>query len=146
MADYIILEGDMAVFIPAFGAANVVVRPGTMQATGQTSLSGKKICLQGDENKLVVPGCVYMTPQYIIPGVGTLKISALGGNQTSKKTKSGGKAIILKGSTFTAKFEVQTPAQDPTPTYTGGSPIPDATPEYSGSGNFLSTNMKFTAG
>ncbi|MBE7170241.1 MAG: hypothetical protein INR73_06610 [Williamsia sp.] len=141
MSDYIIVEGDQAVFMPAFGAAIVVVQPGVMQASGQTTLAGKKICLQGDESKLSVPGCGYMTPQYSIPGVGTLKINALGGNQTSKKAKSGNKAIILKGSLFTAKFEVQTPAQQPTP----AGPVPDATPMYSGSGNFITTNLKFTA-
>ena len=142
MSDFVILQGDQAMFMPAFGAATVVVRPGVMQGTGMTALSGKKICLQGDESKVIVPGCVYMTPQYSIPGVGTLKISALGGNQTSRKTKSGNKAIIVKGSTFIAKFEVLTPAQQPPPG--PGPPIPDATPQYSGSGNFVTTNTKFT--
>src|ERR1051325_6431235 len=111
MADYVIMENDLAIFMPAFGAATVVVQPGTMKASGKTTISGKKICVEGDESKLAVPGCMYMTPQYVIPGVGTLKIASLAGNQTSKKTKSGKKAIIIKGSSFTAKFEVQTPAQ-----------------------------------
>jgi hypothetical protein len=141
MSDYVILDGDQAVFIPAFGAAVVVVRPGRMMATGMTSLMGKKICLKGDETKVMIPGCVYTTPVYSIPGVGTLKINALGGNQTSKKTKSGGKEVIVKGSTFTAVFEVQTPAQQP-----GPPPVPDATPQYSGNGNFITTNTKFKVG
>src|SRR5690349_3664897 len=85
MSDYVILDGDQAVFIPAFGAAVVVVRPGRMIASGMTALMGKKICVKGDEAKLIVPGCTYITPVYSIPGVGTLKINALGGNQTSKK-------------------------------------------------------------
>ena len=47
--------------------------------------------------------------------------------------------MLLKGSNFTAKFEVQTPAQQPTPT----GPVPDATPLYgNGQGNFVSTNAK----
>ena len=142
MSDFVIVQGDQAVFLPVFGPATVVVRPGIMQGTGKTALSGKKICLQGDEGKLMVPGCAYITPQYSIPGVGVLKISALGGNQTSKKAKSGSKAIILKGSTFTAKFEVLTPAQQPVP---AAPPVPDATPQYSGSGNFVTTNVKFKA-
>lgn len=137
------MEGDQALFMPAFGAAVVVVQPGIMKASGKSTITGKKICVAGDEGDLSVPGCVYMTPQYSIPGTGTLKISALGGDQQSKKTKSGGKAIIVKGSTFTAAFEVQSPAKDPTPMSTGGAPIPDATPKYSGSGNFMTTNMKF---
>lgn len=143
MSDFIIMEGDQAIFMPMFGAATVVVIPGVMQATGKTTITGKKICVAGDEGKLSVPGCVYMTPQYSIPGSGTLKIDKLGGDQESKVTKSGGKAIIVKGSTFTAKFEVQSPAQDPSPVASGGSPIPDATPSYSGTGNFMTTNIKF---
>ena len=141
MPDYAILDGDLAMFMPAFGAAIVVVRPGRMMATGMTSLMGKKICVKGDETKVVVPGCVYTTPVYSIPGVGTLKINALGGNQTSKKTKSGSKEVIVKGSNFTAVFEVQTPAQQPPPG--PGAPIPDATPQYSGNGSFITMNTKF---
>ena len=144
MSDYAILDGDQAVFMPAFGAAVVVVRPGRMIASGMTSLMGKKICLKGDETKLIVPGCAYTTPVYSIPGVGTLKINALGGNQTSKKTKSGGKEVIVKGSSFTAVFEVQTPAQQPPKGPTP--PVPDATPQYSGNGTFITTNIKFKVG
>jgi hypothetical protein len=82
-----------------------------------------------------------MTPQYSIPGTGTLKISALASDQKAKKTKTGGKAVLLKGGTFTAKFEVQSPAKQPPPG--PGSPIPDATPQYSGKGMFVTTNSKF---
>lgn len=139
MPDYVIMEGDMAIFIPAFGAAIVVVRPGIMQASGKSTATGKKICVEGDEGKLMVPGCMYMSGPYVIPGVGTLKIDSLGPDQTSKKTKSGSKAIIVKGSTFDAKFEVQAPAQQPTP----AGPVPDATPQYSGKGNFQTTNVKW---
>jgi len=53
-----------------------------------------------------------------------------------------GTAVILKGSTFTAKFEVQSPAQQPT----GGGPVPDSTPSYTGSGQFITTNVLLTAG
>jgi len=78
MTDYVILDGDFAIFMPAFGAATVVVQPGKMTASGNTSLMNKKICLKGDEANLMVPGCVYTTPVCSIPGVGTLKINALG--------------------------------------------------------------------
>lgn len=142
MTDVVILDGDLATFLPAFGAAVVVVRPGTMQASGQPTLLGKKICVEGDESKLQVPGCMYTTPAYPIPGVGTIKISALAGNQKSKKTNSGNKAIILKGSQFTAVFEVQTPAQQPQPTGT----VPDPVPQYSGNGSFNSMNTKYKVG
>jgi len=141
LPDFILINGDKANFIPSFGAAIVTVKPGTLEGTGPATLNGKKLCVDGDEKKLSVPGCPYMTPQYSIPGSGTLKISALAGNQTAKKSSSGGQLVLLKGGNFTAKFEVQSPAKQPPPG--PGSPIPDATPEYSGQGMFITTNTKF---
>jgi hypothetical protein len=141
MPDFILIEGDKANFLPSFGAAIVVVQPGDLKGSGPATLNGKKICVAGDEKDVSVPGCMYMTPQYSIPGTGTLKISALAGDQKAKKTKTGGKAVLLKGGTFTAKFEVQSPAQQPPPG--PGSPIPDSTSEYSGKGMFITTNSKF---
>jgi len=142
MPDYIIIKGDLAIFNVAFGAATVVVRPGIMQATGLSTKGGIKICVKGDEAQVAVPGCMYVTPQHSIPGVGTLKIASLAGDQTTQTTKSGKKAIIIKGSSFMAKFEVQTPAQQPNPP---GPPVPDGSPQYSGTGKFQTTNVKWKA-
>ncbi len=141
MSDLILIDGDKANFMPNFGAAVVVVRPGDLQGSGPATLNGKNVCVDGDEAKVSVPGCMYVTPQYSIPGTGTLKIDALAGNQKATKTNTGGKPVLLKGGTFTAKFEVQSPAQQPPPG--PGSPIPDATPQYSGSGTFITTNTKY---
>ena len=142
MADFILIHGDKAMFLPNFGPAIVVVQPGDLKASGPATLNGKKVCVDGDETKVSVPGCTYMTPQYSIPGTGTLKIASLASNQKAQKTKSGSKLVLLKGGNFTAKFEVQGPAKQPPPG--PGSPIPDATPQYSGSGMFGTTNIKFT--
>ncbi|MEZ4731474.1 MAG: hypothetical protein R3E79_30520 [Caldilineaceae bacterium] len=139
--DFILLEGDKANFMPNFGPAVVVVQPGDLKASGPATLNGKKVCVDGDETKVAVAGCTYMTPQYSIPGTGTLKIAALAPNQKAQKTQSGGKPVLLKGGTFTAKFEVQNPAKQPPPG--PGSPIPGATPQYMGSGAFITTNTKF---
>jgi len=141
MLDSILIEGDKAVFMPNFGAAAVVVQPGDLKGSGPATIQGKKICVDGDEKKVSVPGCTYMTPQYCIPGVGTLQIAALAGNQKATKTKTGGKPVLLKGGNFTARFTVQTPAQQPPPG--PGSPIPDSTPQYSGNGMFITTNVLF---
>lgn len=143
MADFVLIDGDKVIFMPSFGPATVVVRPGNLQASGKTTLKGKKVGVDGDEKKVEVPGCMYTTPIYSIPGTGTLKISALAGNQLAKETTSGGKKVMLKGGNFTAKFEVQNPAKQPPPG--PGAPIPDATPQYSGQGNFITTNTKYTA-
>src|SRR5262245_41468941 len=127
--------------MPNFGAAVVVVQPGKLQGNGPATLNGKKVCVDGDEKNVAVAGCTYMTPQYSIPGTGTLKIAALAGNQKAQKTQTGGKPVLLKGSNFTAKFEVQSPAKQPPPG--PGSPIPDPTPQYTGKGMFMTTNTKF---
>lgn len=141
MIDFILVEGDKAFFLPNFGPAVVVVQPGKLTGSGPATLMGKKICVDGDEKQVSVPGCTYITPQYSIPGTGTLKIAALAGNQKASKTATGGKVVLLKGTNFTAKFEVQNPAKQPPPG--PGSPIPDATPQYSGQGMFVTTNTKF---
>lgn len=141
MSDFILITGDKAMFNPAFGQAMVTVRPGDLIGTGKGKINGKLICVDGDEKTVIVPGCPYMTPQYSIPGVGILSIQSLGGNQKATKTKSGGKPVLLKGATFTAKFQVAVPAQQPTP----AGPIPDATPQYSGTGTFMTTNFKVKA-
>lgn len=140
MGDYILIDADQASFMPSFGAATVVVQPGNLEGSGPATLDGKPYCVEGDESSVSVPGCMYMTPQYSIPGTGTLSIDSLGGDQTAQKTKTGGKSVLLVGSTFTAKFEVQSPAQQPPPG--PGAPIPDSTAQYSGSGSFITTNAK----
>ena len=53
MPDFILLEGDKANFLPNFGAAVVVVRPGDLKGSGPATLTGKKICVDGDEKKVV---------------------------------------------------------------------------------------------
>lgn len=140
MSDYILIDGDIVLFMPNFGVAVVASQPGNLKGSGPATLNGKKICVDGDEKEVAVPGCVYMTPQYPIPGTGTLKIDTLAANQKATKTKTGGKAVLLKGGSFTAKFEVQSPAQQPTL----AGPLPDGTPQYAGgTGMFNTMNAKF---
>lgn len=130
-------------FEPDFNPATVVPLPGTMKASGKTTINGVKICVVGDEGKVSVPGCTYMTKIHLKPGTGTLKIDVLAGDQQSKKTKSGGKVIILKGSEFTAKFEVQSPAEDISKVPAGGPPVPDTTLQYAGKGKIVPANTLF---
>lgn len=141
MSDFVLVAGDKAVFMPMFGAAVVVVQPGTLQGSGPATLDGKKVCVDGDEKRVRVAGCAYLTSQHPISGTGTLTIDALAGDQKATKATTGGKALLLRGGSFTAKFQVQSPAQRPTP----AGPEPDASPQYSGTGTFLTTNTKFQA-
>jgi len=138
MSDFILITGDKAMFNPNFGQAIVTVRPGDLIGTGKDKINGKLVCVDGDEKKVIVPGCNYMTPQYSIPGVGMLTIESLAGNQKAQKTKSSGKPVLLKGASFQAKFQVMVPAQQPSIP----NPISDSTPEYSGTGTFNSMNTK----
>ncbi len=137
MPDFILVEGDKASFLPTFGMATVVVRPGALRGSGPGTLAGKKVCVDGDEGTVSVPGCPYTAPPYVVPGIGTLEIAAVAGDQKAKKTRTGGQPVLLKGSQFTASFGVDSPAQQP-----GPPPVPDPTPSYSGQGMFVTTNSK----
>lgn len=140
MSDYILTTGDTVLFKPSFGAATVVPQPGTLTGTGRGKVGGKPVCVEGDEKTVIVPGCMYQTPQYSIPGAGILSIDSLASDQVAKKDKSGGKAVLLKGGDFNAKFQVVVPAMQPPPG--PGPPIPDSTPSYSGNGSFVTTNVR----
>lgn len=143
MTDLIVITGDKVIFLPQFGAALVVPKPGKMKGSGPGTVRGKKICVIGDEKKVEVQGCQYLTPQYCIPGSGTLKIDTLASNQKAKKSRTGGQTVLLRGMTFKAKFEVQSPAKQPPPA--AGPPIPDPTKHYMGQGMFV-TNNKLAKG
>lgn len=143
MTDFILFTGDKAMFLPNFGPALVVPRPGILRGSGPATLRSRRLCVVGDEKKVTVPGCLYMTPQYSIPGTGTLKIAALAADQRARKTRSGHRKLMLKGTFFTARFQVQNPAKQPPPG--PGSPIPDPTPQYMGRGMFLTANLMFRA-
>jgi len=138
MTDKILVEGDIANFLPAFTPAVVVVQPGQMKASGPATIGGKKICIDGDESKLEVPGCQYVTPTYPIPGTGTLKISKLAGDQKAKHSTVGGTAMLLLGSQFDATFEVQSKASQVPPS--GGPPVFDGKGSYDGKGSFVAAN------
>ncbi|APR88501.1 hypothetical protein A7982_13850 [Minicystis rosea] len=141
MKRHILIDGDKAIFFHTFGPALVLPRPGELKGSGPATLDGKKICVEGDEGKVSVANCSYVKPGYSIPGKGTLKIAALGSDQKAKKTKTGDKAVLLKGTTFEATFEVQNPAKQPPKG--PGPPIPDATATYDGKGMFTTTNKIF---
>ncbi|MFM7733928.1 MAG: hypothetical protein ACKO6F_10845 [Cyanobium sp.] len=135
--DFVLLDGDQALFQPAFGAAVVVVRPGVLRGSGPASVNGKAVAIDGDESSVAVQGCLYQSAAYPIPGTGTLEVAALAGDQRSQNSRSGGQPLLLVGGAFTARFRVQAPAQQPTPS----GPVPDPLTEYSGQGQFLSSNQ-----
>lgn len=140
MLDFILTSGDRAIFNPTFAKAIVAVRPGFLTGTGRATVNNKKICIYGDEKKVIVPGCSYTSPPHITPGTGILSIQSLSINQKARKVKSIRKAVLLKGTTFIAKFQVILPAQIPPTPVTPA--IPDPIRFYPGTGFFTTTNTK----
>jgi hypothetical protein len=134
--DYVLIDADQALFEPTFGAAMVVVRPGKLRGSAPASLNGKRLCVVGDEASATVTGCLYSSGAYPIPGVGSLEVASLGSNQRTRTIQSGGQQLLLVGGSFTARFKVESPAQQPT----AAGPIPDPMATYTGKGRFLTTN------
>jgi hypothetical protein len=139
MVDSVLVDGDMVIFHSNFGIALVIAPPGQLQAQGKTTINNKKVCIEGDEKNVSV-NATYTAGPYTIPGVGLLTIESLAPNQKTTTETDSGRALLLKGGQFTAKFQVTTPAHVPSPTSTT-----DATPIYMGNGEFIATNFRYMA-
>jgi hypothetical protein len=141
--DFIIVTGDMIqVTIPPPTIVPQLTAPVPLVGTGQNVLvGGKPVCLEGDELPASLKGPLpYTAPPFVTPGTGTLEITLTPNNKTAQTEN--GKKILIKGATFTAKFTVQTPAQQPTP----GGPVPDPVAVKQGTAQFITTNMQTIAG
>lgn len=138
MPDSILIDSDTVTFLPNFGAATVFVRPGIIKGSAKALLNGQKVCIEGDEKSVEVPGCLYIKPPHSIPGVGTIKIKSLKNDQKSKILVVDGKPVLLKGTLFTAVFSIEVKALTPPPSST-----PDSATEYEGQGQFLNKNRQW---
>ncbi|MCA9638262.1 MAG: hypothetical protein KC420_19670 [Myxococcales bacterium] len=136
MSDYVLIDGDRALFEATFGAATVAVKPGSLVASGPATRDGRRLCVVGDEGSVEVKGCTYVTGQHTLAGAGTLAIAALAGDHIAQKSRSGDTPLLLVGGRFVASFTVDVPAKQPT----AAGPVPDATPTYSGAGSFVTAN------
>lgn len=146
MGDYVILHGDTIMWMPTFGKCITTGPPTGMTkgSSAKTKATGKKIALEGDEAQWKSMPIGYMSPPYVMPGMGFAKIMKLGPDQSTMKTKVEGKKAILKGSMFTALFMVMVPAMMPAPP---SAPVPDPMPMYPGGmGKFITTNTKVKMG
>jgi hypothetical protein len=94
------------------------------------------VCIEGDElpSSLKAP-MQYTSPPYVIPGMGTVSVTLKDANK-SQHTTDKDKTILLKGKSFDAKFEVKSPAKQPSSSGT----IPDPSSSYSGTAKFISSN------
>ena len=78
--DLVITDGDEVKFLPNFGVAIVSVKPGKMVASGETTIKGKKVCVEGDEKSVEITDCSYISGAFV-DGKGTLTIKKLVPNQ-----------------------------------------------------------------
>ena len=142
-ADFIIVNGDMIqVTITPPAVVPQLAAPVPLIGTATSLMvNGVPACLEGDElpPALRAP-LMYTAPPFVTPGTGTLELTLLPTNKTLQTEN--GKKILVKGATFTARFTVQTPAQQPTP----GGPVPDPLMVKQGTAQFVTTNMQVKAG
>jgi Contractile injection system spike tip protein len=139
--DSVIINGDQAVFDSSFPPATVIAPPGVITGTAKAKVNGLLACAEGDEASVVVPGAVYFTPSFPIPGAGTLTIVSLGADQKAQKASSDGRGLILRGSKFRARLQVNAPATVPS----ASGAVPDPTLVYNGTGSFITTNTSARA-
>ncbi|MFO0615916.1 MAG: hypothetical protein U0414_25195 [Polyangiaceae bacterium] len=135
--DVIVVDGDkIQITIDPPTLVPDLVAPVALVANGFSKINDKKVCIEGDElpPSLKVP-LMYTSPPYVTPGMGTVTLTLKSGNK-SRVSKDKEKKMLLKGQTFDAKFEVKSPAQQPSPT----GPVPDSNTSYSGTAQFISAN------
>lgn len=133
MSDYLLKDGDIAQFDPAF-ANRTLIQPaqGKLRASGHATVGGKRVCVLGDEASVVVQNVSYAIPGYS-PGKGVLTIKSLQADQQARVTSSGGKKVLLRGSRFVAQLAPTQPAMS---TGTPSTPEPNLAPTV-GTGSFI---------
>lgn len=145
MNDYVIVNGDMLMWLPPFGAAVTMGPPMGMviASAKKVKVTKKPVALVGDEMKWMSLPIGYIAGGWVIPGVAIAKVKMLAPNQKTKKTKVEGKNVIIKGIFYMGYLMVMAPAMMPTP----GGPVPDPMPMHMpGMGKFINSNMKVKAG
>jgi Contractile injection system spike tip protein len=144
MADHVIKTGDL-IEITISAPAIVPLLQAPIPLTGSSTsllITGFPVCLLGDELPKELRGPLpYTAPPFVIPGMGTLKLTILPQNMT-QLTMNSGKPLLIVGGQFPAMFTVEEPAMQPTPT----GPIPDPQIEKPGAARFITTNEVVVAG
>lgn len=142
MGDFVIKDGDqIQITVPPPAIVPQLTAP--VPLTGSSTnvlIGGSPACLQGDElpPSLQSP-LTYTSGSYVTPGTGTLQIILATSNLTAATPN--GKPMLLKGETFQAIFNVQSPAMMPTP----AGPQPDPLMVKQCTAQFITTNTTVTA-
>ena len=79
MADFILIDGDKAIFLPNFGVAVVVVRPGDLKGSGPATLDGKKALRRRRREERRSPGLYLHDSQPFDPRYGHAQDRLVGG-------------------------------------------------------------------
>ncbi|MCF2134585.1 MULTISPECIES: hypothetical protein [Mycetohabitans] len=139
MSDIIVMDGDTLLFEPMFGNRQVIVAaPVMIRGSGHATVSGRPVCVLGDEKK-VQAQAQYLIPGYS-PGQGLVSILQLLPNQQTPRCNSGA-PILLKGQQFIARFTPTQPAIMTNPPNSPDVPTPTM-----GKGRFMTTQMFARAG
>ncbi len=142
-ADFIIKTGDMiriTIFPPAVVPPLMSPIPLIGTSTNMT-VNNMPVCLEGDEiPPMLMAPLPYTSPPFVTPGTGTVSVTLTPMNKTL--LTDNGKAILIKGTPFTAEFQVMAPAMQPTP----AGPIPDPVAKKPGMAEFVTTNVTVKAG
>lgn len=142
MGDFVIKTGDMIqITVPPPALVPQLMAP--VPLTGSSTsvqVAGSPACLQGDELPPAIQGpLMYTSPPFVTPGTGQIQIILVPTNLTT--TTQNGKPMLLKGATFQAIFNVQSPAMQPTPV----GPIPDPVMVKPCTAQFITTNTTVQA-
>ncbi len=145
MLDIALVNGDYAIFdnLLVGGMVTAPIPPGRIRGSSNATINKQKVCVEGDEDSVIVPNCPYIAGSFVIPGMGTFKIKRVNVNhdQIATKTNIGKKAVLLKGSLFEAVFTVDTPAQQPNPP--APNTLDQVQKQYKGTGRFQSFNTRY---
>ena len=140
MADNILVTDDTVSFDKMFQMAEVEIPLVKIKGNGKMTIGGKAVCLDGDEKEVKAENCPYKANGGTITGgFGTVEILMITPQHKAKKTTDSGKPVLLKGSTFYAKFTVKSPGLDATKQN-----APDPMTLYIGTGKFEAANQKHT--
>jgi hypothetical protein len=142
MGTKVIIDGDMIkITINPPCVVPQLIPPVPLVASGFSKITDKVVCVEGDELPPSIKSpLVYTAPPFVIPGTGTVKVTLNDDNKTSV-AKDKDKKMLLKGSTFQAEFDVQSPAKMPTP----AGPQPDPMSTYKGTAQFITTDTVVTS-
>jgi Contractile injection system spike tip protein len=142
-ADYVIATGDMIqITIPPPAMVPQLMAPiPLIGSSSNVQINNMTACLQGDELPAAIAGpLMYTAPPFVTPGTGSITIILMPTNLTIQTSNQ--KPMLLKGATFQAVFNVQSPAMMPTP----AGPQPDPIMVKPGTAQFITSNGIVTAG